>query len=631
MNFRTLRYFASVCDCGGIGRAARQLSVAQSTVSSAIADLEEEFRETLLEPTLIGLRPSAAGLRLRQFTESLLLDVELACQEIANRRLAPTPTLSVNFASVAEGTLVRRVVVDAIAAQAAGPAGHRVRLSSQLASTQDGASASSIVVGYKAGNVPSQFKIGDRWHLLRLREERPGPVPRSLRDLAGLRIVAPDLDKALQAQLVAALGGIHPLFVDLEEAGSAFTLLAHKECVLLLPSGLLPSGGTSRSLESYELEPGPANPVLVLEQRNLAKAGNSLLEGLAKALAAVLPGRGEPTVAQPRFWQQHRLDYHTLRCFTTVVETGSITRAAASCNIVQPALSMQIRKLETALGSKLLGRPGNGIVVEPAGHRFYDLVQPLLQDTAAHAAILRAGSVKAAIARVGLLPALNEDSLLAEAMAETIAVWRDGHPGFGLSVAEGYSDQLKRWLRNHLLDAAIIDNTDPEVGLRIEPLLAEPLSLIHAPGVYQLPRGGGVDVALVRNMDLVMPSQRFGLRSLVDRTLESHGPAIVPSMEIDSLAAIVRLVRMGRWVTILPASALKRDLRDGRLLANPLRNPEIVRRLGLARRQRSQLPEGTSDFVRALLENIRGIAPAVETISGGVGLGGGRMPPPIQT
>jgi hypothetical protein len=53
---------------------------------------------------------------------------------------------------------------------------------------------------------------------------------------------------------------------------------------------------------------------------------------------------------------------------------------------------------------------------------------------------------------------------------------------------------------------------------------------------------------------------------------------------------------------------LKRDLREGRLAANEIREPAILRHLGLVRRQRAHLSDATEDLVALLVERMRGEA-----------------------
>ena len=67
------------------------------------------------------------------------------------------------------------------------------------------------------------------------------------------------------------------------------------------------------------------------------------------------------------------MDLRQVRCFVALYEEGSITKAAKRLHIVQPAVSMQIRKLETYNGIVLFDRTANGAKPNAAAHRLYPL------------------------------------------------------------------------------------------------------------------------------------------------------------------------------------------------------------------------------------------------------------------
>jgi len=61
------------------------------------------------------------------------------------------------------------------------------------------------------------------------------------------------------------------------------------------------------------------------------------------------------------------LDMTALRSFVAVVETGGVTRAAGKLHLTQSTVSMQIRRLETALSHRLVERAGRGITLTHHG------------------------------------------------------------------------------------------------------------------------------------------------------------------------------------------------------------------------------------------------------------------------
>ena len=63
------------------------------------------------------------------------------------------------------------------------------------------------------------------------------------------------------------------------------------------------------------------------------------------------------------------LDLTALRSFVAVADTGGVTRASGFVHLTQSAVSMQVKRLEEALGLRLLERAGRGVALTPAGQQ----------------------------------------------------------------------------------------------------------------------------------------------------------------------------------------------------------------------------------------------------------------------
>ena len=61
------------------------------------------------------------------------------------------------------------------------------------------------------------------------------------------------------------------------------------------------------------------------------------------------------------------MDDRWLSYFLTVVDEGSVTRAARRLHVAQPSLSQALRTLESELGAELFHRFGRGLRLSPAG------------------------------------------------------------------------------------------------------------------------------------------------------------------------------------------------------------------------------------------------------------------------
>jgi DNA-binding transcriptional LysR family regulator len=271
---------------------------------------------------------------------------------------------------------------------------------------------------------------------------------------------------------------------------------------------------------------------------------------------------------------------------------------------------MRLAKLERRLGTLLFVRTRWGLTPTDAGQRLHRTVRPLVADLdRLMAEVAALGQAGTPVLRVGLVPAADEDSALAEALAQTALAWRVAVPGYRLQVTEALSGELRRQVLNGMLDFAIVDDDLPQPGLAVQRIVAEPLAVVR--------HGDAVGPCKVRLMELprlrlVLPARRHGLRAIIDRAAADQHLLLVPAMEIDSMATAVRLARTGDWCTVLPISAVRHAVASGALRADTLVEPTLERRLSLVRCIGKELTTAGRTFVGSFVRFLRAaIAPEI--------------------
>lgn len=266
-----------------------------------------------------------------------------------------------------------------------------------------------------------------------------------------------------------------------------------------------------------------------------------------------------------------------LHYFLRILELKSFSKAAANLHIAQPALGLQIRKLEEELGVPLLNRHSRGVTPTEAGLILREHAQTVLRqvERAKLALVDFAGPPRGKVA-VGVTPTVN--MMLA---ASLVSRCRDEFPKVGLSLVEGMSETLMEWVENDRLDMAFSYNADAARGLVCEPLLAEDLLLI---GAAKDERRLKKTVAFgdVAKLPLILPTNRHGLRQIVDEAADKRGIELNIVMEIDSVHASKELVERGLGYTVLPMGAVFHEIEEGRLMARAINTPQLARKMYLA-------------------------------------------------
>lgn len=167
------------------------------------------------------------------------------------------------------------------------------------------------------------------------------------------------------------------------------------------------------------------------------------------------------------------MNLQDLRYLVAVAELRHFGRAAESCNVSQPTLSSQIRKLEDELGVTLLERTNKRVEITPVGSRILVHAQRALHEAGQMEAVARAAhDPLVGPLKLGVIP-----TLAPYLMPLILKPLRQSYPGLIIELWEDQTRALIDALRNHRLDAALLATaTDApeitEIALFDEPLLA---------------------------------------------------------------------------------------------------------------------------------------------------------------
>ncbi len=286
-----------------------------------------------------------------------------------------------------------------------------------------------------------------------------------------------------------------------------------------------------------------------------------------------------------------------LRYLDALATHGHFGRAADASGISQPALSMQIRGLEAALGGALVERGPAGATLTEFGSEVVGrsahvlaLIRDLEELPAARAAVL-SGPL-----RVGIIP-----SVAPYLLPKLIVAAQEEYPELRLTIRESITRSLVAELAAGNLDAIVaslpLGNGDLAEAPAFDDafLLAAPRSSPHARRKPALTELIAADELLLLEDGHCLRDQALAVCGAIDpRRLRSFGAT--------SLATVLHLVAAGHGITFVPRMAIDATLRANRDLALvPFADPAPYRTIGVAWRRSSPRER---DF-RALAELVR--------------------------
>jgi DNA-binding transcriptional LysR family regulator len=281
------------------------------------------------------------------------------------------------------------------------------------------------------------------------------------------------------------------------------------------------------------------------------------------------------------------MELRQLAYFVAVAEERNFTRAAQRIPIAQPAISQQIRRLESELGERLFVRDRRGIRLTPAGEALLPHARAMLADAehAREAVVALSGLLTGRLA-FGFVLSLPDRRL-----PGLLGAFHREHPGIELRLIEDETDALLAALATGQLDAALIglgryDRPPPDV----ESLLVarEPVGVAVHPA-HPLAGRGSIPLHALRDEPMVTLTSASKQRSTLETACRAAGfvPRIVA--ETSDLGVIIELTQEQIGVAVLPKSALEGAAKVSQL---SLTRPKLDRRILLVWRPSSSPPAG---------------------------------------
>lgn len=246
-----------------------------------------------------------------------------------------------------------------------------------------------------------------------------------------------------------------------------------------------------------------------------------------------------------------------MRYVVAVAETGSFTRAAERCLVVQSALSHQIARLERELGVKLFARTSRRVEITSAGEAFLPAARQCLDaaERAVAEAAAAVGEVRGRLA-VGVIPTVAAIDIPA-----ALQRFRLRHPRVSVALRTGASDELAAQVAGGGLDVAVLglpENDRPR-GVRAHQLARDRLVAVVAAGHPLTARRAAVGLRRLAQETFVDFPARTPGRAQSDQAFAAAGLTRDVTFEVMAVDLLARIVRQGLAISLLP-STVARDL-----------------------------------------------------------------------
>ena len=289
----------------------------------------------------------------------------------------------------------------------------------------------------------------------------------------------------------------------------------------------------------------------------------------------------------------------TLRQFeilSAVARCGSFSRASAEIHLTQPAVSMQIKQLESTLGIPLFEHMGKQIHLTEAGRAVLDAGQAIehqlvnLKHTLADIQGLKGGTLT--------VSAASTASVFA---ARLLALFGSLHPDVKISLNVVNRETLLLHLNENSIDLALMGRPPDDRALLAQAFMENPLVVIAASN-HAL--AGKKNIPLERLLDesLIGREQGSGTRNALEKYFAEHGYTFQAAMEMNKNEAIKHAVEAGLGLGVVSLHTVRAEIESGQLCVLDVEGFPLKRQWYLVQRDGKRLSPAASAFAQLVLE-----------------------------
>ena len=285
-----------------------------------------------------------------------------------------------------------------------------------------------------------------------------------------------------------------------------------------------------------------------------------------------------------------------LRVFESAARHLSLTRAAEELHLTPPAISMQIRQLETHANAELFERVGRRLRLTEAGEEVLGHTRQVLGHIrAAEEAIAGLGSLEQGLLDVGVINAGDHF------FPWLVAAFRERHPRIRTRLAVGNRDDLLERLTAHALDLAVMSHPPTERTFVAEPFAPHP-HVIVARADHPMAKRRRIPLERIAEEPLITREPGSATRLAMDQAFAEA--RIVPriDMEIASNETIKQAVAAGFGLGFLSQHCIEQEVSLGRLAILRVEGFPVMRQWYVVHRRGRRLPRIAEAFAQFLVQ-----------------------------
>jgi len=295
-----------------------------------------------------------------------------------------------------------------------------------------------------------------------------------------------------------------------------------------------------------------------------------------------------------------------LRYFVEVARTGSLSEASARLHVAVSAISRQVARLESEIGTPLFERRPRGMALSEAGGRLLAYAQRSLLE--AEHVMKEIGGLDAL--HGSMIKVASSEGFAADFLPGALAGFRLRHPGIDFNLAVLTPGEATRRVRDGDVDLALTFSLAPEKGVKVEHTERAPV-LALMPADHPLAARAKVSLADLQHYPLVMPEPGTTIRQLIDITCALEGLLLEPDLTSNNSGAMYRYAQKTGAIMFTGLLSVRDRYADDGFVVVALSHPQMRQRsIQVQTMAGRELPASVRAFRDFLIAEIKAPQPA---------------------
>jgi LysR family transcriptional regulator, low CO2-responsive transcriptional regulator len=260
-----------------------------------------------------------------------------------------------------------------------------------------------------------------------------------------------------------------------------------------------------------------------------------------------------------------------MRVFAAVARTRSFTRAARELHLTQPAISQQIKLLETEIGLPLLEHVGRQIHLTAAGDellRYAAQVTELLREAGESLSAMR--GLKRGVLKLGTVSTAKYFA------PSLLSAFAPAYPEVTIRFTVGNREEIIQQLAANETDLVIMGRPPRELVTVAEPFAKHPLVVIASPN-HPLAGKRRIPLQRLGSENFIIREEGSGTRAAMEHVFKKQGIPIHATMEVSSNETIKQAVMAGMGISFISIHTVALELAVGKLVTLNVTGLPLIR------------------------------------------------------